>query len=1045
MARFFIHHPIFAWVLAIITMLAGVVSLITLPVAQYPNVAPPSIMVISNFTGASATTVSESVTQVIEQNLTGLDNLLYMRSTSDSNGTSTITLTFAQGTDDDIAQVQVQNKLQSATPLLPQSVQRLGVNVSKGNSNMLMVLSLVSENGAYDSVDLSDYMSATIKDQIARLPGVGNVTIFGDEYAMRIWLDPNKLYDYKLTPQEVVAAIEAQNMQVVAGQLGSLPANLNAQINVSIQGQSLLESVEEFENILLRVDSSGRSVFVRDVARVEIGSANYSAESRSSARPAGAMGVSLAPNANALETANAINEKIKEIQEYLPEGMEMEIVYDTTPPVSASIESVVHTLLEAIALVFLVMYLFLQNMRATIIPTIAVPVVLLGTFAVLLGLGYSINTLTLFAMVLAIGLLVDDAIVVVENVERIMADEGLEPLEATEKSMDQIGTALVGIVIVLSAVFVPMAFLSGSTGVIYRQFSVTIVTAMVLSVLVAMILTPALCATMLKKHDHHKKQAKFFQWFNRVFDRFTQKYHSAVNSLVRRGVRMLSVYALLVGGLGYMYVGLPTGYLPEEDQGLLIAVMQLPPNSTLEQTNEIVKKFEKAVLEEEGQYVKSAMAIVGGGLGPSAQNVGASFLMLNDWSERTAPEASAQAIAARLRQKFASEIGGSVLVFVPPAIIELGTSSGFTMELMDNVGLGHEKLMETRNMVMGMAFADPRIAYVRPTGLSDTIQYSVTFDYQKAASLGLSILDISNTLSIMLGSSYVNDFNDRGKIKKVYVQADSLFRMTPDALNSLSFKNNQGHMVPFSAIAKVEWKQGAALVERYNGTPSAEIQGEPVPGVSSGEAMQIMEDIVAQIGGGYSVEWTGLSYEEKAAGNQTTIVLILSALVVFLSLAALYESWSIPFSVILIIPIGIFGAVLGATVFKYTNDVYFQVGILATMGLSAKNAILVVEFAKELMEKEGKSIRAAASESARLRLRPIIMTSLAFGLGVVPMMIASGAGAVSQQTVGTAVFFGTVSATLLGIFFIPVFFAIVAIAMGILFRKLPVRHIFDIK
>ncbi len=1045
MARFFIHHPIFAWVLAIITMLAGTVAVISLPISQYPDVAPPSIRIDAQYTGASATTVSENVTQIIEQSLTGLDNQIYMRSTSDSNGTSSTTVTFAQGTDSDIAQVQVQNKLQAATPLLPQSVQRLGVNVSKGSENMLMVITLTSKTGINDNTDLNDYLSSIIKDQIARLPGVGSVTVFGAEYAMRIWLDPNKLYDYKMTPSEVVSAIEAQNMQVAAGQLGSLPATNNVQINVTIQGQSLLSSTKDFENILLRVDADGSSVYMRDVARVEIGSASYDAEAREGGKNSGAMGISLSSGANALETKEVISAKLDEISQFLPEDLALSIVYDTTPPIAASIESVVHTLLEAIVLVFLVMYLFLQNMRATIIPTIAVPVVLLGTFAVLFALGYSINTLTLFAMVLAIGLLVDDAIVVVENVERIMAEEGLDPIPATEKSMDQIGSALVGIVIVLSAVFVPMAFLGGSTGVIYRQFSVTIVTAMVLSVFVALILTPALCATMLKKHDHNKKQGVFFRTFNRGFNFLTNKYHNSINTLVRRGLRMMTFYFVLVGGLIYLYGGMPTGYLPEEDQGLLIASFQLPPNSTLSQTDEIIKKYEKVVMEEEGKYVGSFVTVAGAGLGPMAQNKGASFMQLIDWDERTSPDSSVQALANRLRQKFASELGGAVYVFVPPAIIELGTSSGFTMELMDNASLGHEKLVETRNKVMGMAFANPKIAYVRPTGENDTIQYSVTFDNQKASSLGLSIAEISNTLSIMMGSAYVNDFVDRGRVKKVYVQGDANYRMTPDALNSLSFKNNMGEMVPFTSIAKVEWTTGPALLERYNGIPAVEIQGEPAPGVSSGEAMQIMEDIVTSLGGGYTVSWTGMSYDEQQAGNQTLIVLALSALVVFLSLAALYESWSIPFSVILVIPIGIFGAVLGATVFSFTNDVYFQVGILATMGLSAKNAILVVEFAKELMEKEGKSIRAAASEAAKLRLRPIIMTSLAFGLGVLPMVIASGAGAVSQQTVGTAVFYGTVTATLLGIFFIPVFFALVAISMGIIFRKLPIRHIFDIK
>lgn len=1039
MARFFIHHPIFAWVLAIITMLTGIIALFTLPIAQYPAVAPPSIQVRAIYTGASAVTIGESVTQVLEQSLTGIDNLIYMRSTSSSDGTAMITLTFDQGTDSDIAQVQVQNKLQSAIPLLPQSVQRLGVNVSKGNSNMLMVIALSSTDGLSDTADLSDYVASTVKDQIGRLPGVGSVTVFGGEYAMRVWLDSDKLYDYKMTPADVVAAIQSQNMQVVAGQLGSLPAEKSAQINVTIQGQSLLSTVKEFENILLRVDSEGRSVFISDVARVEIGSASYVAEPRLNGNASGAMGVSLSSGANAIATADAIHAKLKEMKSYLPEGMELGLAYDTLPPVTASIDNVIKTLIEAIVLVFFVMYLFLQNIRATIIPTIAVPVVLLGTFAVLQVLGYSINTLTLFAMVLAIGLLVDDAIVVVENVERIMVEEGSDPIPATEKSMDQVSTALVGIVIVLCAVFVPMAFLGGSTGVIYRQFSITIVTAMVLSVFVALILTPALCATILKPHTHDKKVNKFFTWFNHTFDRITHRYHGIIHDLVRRGGRMMVLYLGIIGLLGYLYVSLPTGFLPEEDQSLLLAMVQLPPNSTLEQTSALMAEFEAVVEETEGKYIKSIMAVAGAGLGPSAQNVGTAFITLTTWDDRTTKESTAAAIANRLRQRFSTTIAGSISVFLPPAIIELGTSSGFTLELLDNAALGHDKLISARNQVMGAAFANPNIAYVRPTGLNDTVQYSIAFDNQKATSLGLSVMDVSNTLSVMLGSSYVNDFVDRGRVKKVYVQADMPFRMTADDLTKLSFRNNQGTMVPFSAIAKVEWKQGSALLERYNGVAAVEIQGETIPGVSTGEGMKIMEDIVATLGTGYSIDWTGLSFEEKRAGSQTTIVLVLSALVVFLALAALYESWSIPISVILIVPIGIFGAVIGTSFYGLANDVYFQVGLLATMGLSAKNAILVVEFAKDLMEKEGKSIRAAASDAARLRLRPILMTSLAFGLGVLPMVLASGAGAASQQTVGVAVFYGTVFATAIGVFFIPVFFAVVAISAELLFKKITVR------
>lgn len=1042
MARFFIHHPIFAWVLAIITMLAGVLSLFILPVAQYPDVAPPSISISATYQGASASTAEETVTQILEQNITGVDNMIYMRSTTDSNGNTRIAVTFAQGTDPDIAQVQVQNKIQTAISSLPESVQRLGVDVSKGSDTMLMVLAVTCKDGSMDSVDLADYMNAYIKDQLSRLPGVGSVQVFGDEYAMRIWLDPEKLYDYKMTASDVAAAISAQNAQVAAGQLGSLPAVPGAQINVIIKGQNLLQTVREFENILLRVDSDGRSVFVKDVARVEIGSASYDAVSRFSGENAGALGINLASGANALSTAEAINAKIEELREFLPENLDISIAYDTTPPITESVNNVVHTLLEAIVLVFLVMYLFLQNIRATIIPTIAVPVVLLGTFAILLALGFSINTLTLFAMVLAIGLLVDDAIVVVENVERIMAQEKLGPVEAAEKSMEQVSGALIGIVIVLCAVFLPMAFLSGSVGVIYRQFSVTIVTAMIMSLLVALILTPALCATILKPHKHDKKVGRFFEWFNRTFERFTYNYHGKVNNLLRRGARMMILYAVIIAALLGMYVSLPTSFLPDEDSGTIIAIVTLPPNSTQEQTLNVLKDFEKVTLETESANVKDIMVIAGFGMGSFGQNVGASFISLKDWSERPGYEASSAAIAARLRQHFANDLRGSVLVMIPPAIIELGTSTGFTLELQDNAGLGHEKLIAARNQLMGAAFQNPKIAYVRATGQEDNVQYEVTFDYQKASSLGLSVSEISTNLSMLLGGYYVNDFIDRGRVKKVYIQADKQFRMTPDDIMSISFRNSEGSMVPFSSIAHVAWTQGPAMLERYNGIASVEIQGEAAPGFTTGEAMAVMEEEVSKLGNGFGISWTGMSYEEVQAGNQTTIVLAISALVVFLALAALYESWSIPFSVILMIPIGVLGAVLGTFFLNLSNDVYFQVGLLATMGLSAKNAIMVVEFAKELMEKEGKSYRAAAAEAARLRLRPILMTSLAFGLGVIPLLTASGAGAASQLAVGTAVFFGTVTATALGIFFIPTFFAIVAITVGIFFKKISVREFF---
>ncbi len=1023
-------------------MLSGVLALFLLPVSQYPEVAPPTIQISATYLGASASTTEETVTQVIEQNITGIDNMIYMKSTSDSNGMVNIAVSFLQGTDSDIAQVQVQNKIQTAITSLPESVQRLGVSIDKGNSNMLMVLALTCNDGTLDSVDLADYMGSYIKDQISRLPGVGSVQLFGDEYAMRIWLDLKKLYDYNMTATDVVNAISAQNAQVTAGQLGSLPAEKTAQINVVIKGQNLLQTVQQFEDILLRVDEEGRSVFLKDIARVEIGSASYNTSSQVNLKSSGALGIMLASGANALNTANEVKEKLKELRSFLPENIDIVIPYDTTPPIVASVENVVHTLFEAIVLVFLIMYLFLQNIRATLIPTIAVPVVLLGTFAILLVLGFSVNTLSLFAMVLAIGLLVDDAIVVVENVERLMTTEKLDPVEAAEKSMEQVSGALVGIVAVLCAVFLPMAFLSGSTGVIYRQFSVTIVTAMLMSLAVALILTPSLCATILKQHEGEKKIGKFFVKFNDFFEKFTNLYYNKVVSLLRQGGKMLIGYAVIIVALIFMYFQLPKGFLPDEDAGLMMGIVSLPPNSTQAQTLAVLEDIEHYVLENEGELLDSVIVVAGYGMESQGQNVGVVFVSLKDWSQRKGKENSAFAMAERVRNHFAGDIRGSIYVMIPPAIIELGTSSGFTLELQDNGGLGHEKLIAARNQLMAAAFQNPKIAYVRPTGLEDSVQYEISFDYQKASSLGLSVSEISNNISIMLGGMYVNDFIDRGRIKKVYVQGDSPFRMTPDDLLNLSFRNNQGKMVPFSSIAHVGWTQGSAMLERYNGISSVELQGVGAPGVTTGEAMAIMEEEVAKLGQGFGLSWTGMSYEEKQAGNQTTIVLGISALIVFLALAALYESWAIPFSVILMIPIGVLGAVLGTFILGLSNDIYFQVGLLATMGLSAKNAIMVVEFAKDLMEKEGKTYRAAAAEAARLRLRPILMTSLAFGLGVIPLLLASGAGAASQLAVGGAVFFGTVTATSLGIFFIPTFFAVVAITVGILFKKISVRDLF---
>lgn len=1030
MSRFFIHHPIFAWVIALATMLAGGISMVTLPVSQYPDVASPSIRVSATYPGASAQTVQDTVTQVIEQNMTGLDNLLYMSSTSDSSGQASVTLTFAMGTDPDTAQVQVQNKLQLATPMLPQVVQQQGVSVTKSNSSMFMALAFISTDGGMDQTDLSDYVNATIKDELSRVSGVGDVTTFGGQYAMRVWLDPDKLHKYDLTPSDVVNAIKSQNVQVAAGQLGGLPVPEDGAgappINVTIKAQELLQTTGDFENILLRVEPSGGSVFIRDVARVEIGSESYYAISRLNGAPAGGLALSLASGANALSTAELVKQRVAELRPYMPEGVEAVVAMDTTPPVRMSIEEVAKTLFEAVALVFLVMLLFLQNVRATLIPTIAVPVVLLGTFGVLAAFGYSINTLTLFGMVLAIGLLVDDAIVVVENVERVMSEEKLDPVTATEKSMGQITSSLVGIAVVLSAVFLPMAFMSGSTGVIYRQFSVTIVSAMLLSVLVALILTPALCASMLKSRgDHAEPQHGFAGWFNRMFNAGTTRYRDGLRGLTRHGGRLMLVYAALVACLALLYMRLPTAYLPEEDQGVLFALVQMPSNTPQERTLDVLKQLEDYALTQEKDSVERIMSIGGFSFSGSGQNTGMAFISLRDWSERPNREQGAAAVAARFRQAFTGMVDAQVVVFQPPAIIELGTSSGFTMELLDRGGVGHDKLMEARNQLLGAAAVNPAIAYARPNGLDDTAQFSIAIDNRLASSLGLSLSDVSSGLSVMAGGSYVNDFIDRGRIKKVYVQADAPFRMTEDDLKRWHFRNNAGALVPFASIASTDWTMGPARLERYNGVASLEIQGEPAPGVSSGTAMAAMEAEVVRLGTDFGADWTGLSYQERLAGSQTLLLYGLAAVVVFLALAALYESWSIPIAVILVIPLGMLGAVLGTSLRGLSNDVYFQVGMLATMGLGAKNAILVVEFARTLRQ-GGAGLREAAAEAARLRLRPILMTSLAFGLGVLPLMIASGgASSASQNAVGTAVFCGTVAATALGIFFIPVFFVTV--------------------
>ncbi|MQA19180.1 efflux RND transporter permease subunit [Rugamonas rivuli] len=1026
MSRFFIDRPIFAWVVAIVIMLAGVIAILGLPISQYPSIAPPSISISGSYPGASAKTVEDAVTQVIEQKMKGIDGLRYMSSSSDGTGGISITLTFKSGTNPDIAQVQVQNKLQLATPLLPAIVTQQGLVVAKATKNFLMVLGFVSEDGSMKQADLGDYVAANVIDPLSRVQGVGDVTLFGAQYAMRIWLDPAKLQSYQLTPADVTAAITAQNTEVSAGELGGAPAVPGQQLNATVSAQSRLQTPEQFGAILLKTASNGATVRLRDVARMELGSENYNVLARYNGKPATGVAIKLATGANALETANAVKAKIALMEKQFPNGMKAVVAFDTTPFVKLSIEEVVKTLVEAVILVFLVMYLFLQNFRATLIPTMAVPVVLLGTFAILSALGYSINTLTMFAVVLAIGLLVDDAIVVVENVERVMTEEGLSPIEATRKSMGQISGALVGIAMVLSAVFVPMAFFSGSTGVIYRQFSITIVSAMVLSVVVAMVFTPALCATLLKPvaKGHTAINTGFFGWFNRSFERSSVKYQGWVGALLNRSGRSLLMYALLLGVLAFVFVRLPTSFLPEEDQGVLFSQIQLPTGATQQRTLKVIEKVEQHFLNEEKDSVASVFAVAGFSFSGNGQNTGIAFVRMKDWAERKSAGQRVNAIVGRAMGSFSQIKDAMVFAFAPPAVLELGNASGFDLQLQDQGGVGHDALMAARNQMLGMASKNPVLMAVRPNGQEDTPQYKITVDQQKATALGLSIADVNKVLSTAWGSAYVNDFVDRGRVKKVYMQGQPDSRMSPEDLGKWFVRNADGEMVPFSAFSSGKWVFASPRLERYNGLPSTEILGMPAPGQSSGAAMAEIEKMAAQLPPGIGFEWTGLSTEERDSGSQTTQLYAISILIVFLCLAALYESWSIPFSVLLVVPLGVIGTVLATFVFKLSNDVYFQVGLLTVVGLAAKNAILIVEFAKELQE-QGVELKQATLQAVRLRLRPILMTSIAFGLGVLPLAISSGAGSGSQNAIGVGVLGGMLSATFLGIFFVPVFFVLV--------------------
>lgn len=1024
MARFFIDRPIFAWVIAIIIMLAGASAVIELPVQQYPTIAPPAVSVSASYPGASAQTLEQSVTQVIEQNMTGLDNLLYMSSKSSSAGSATVTLTFSPGTDADIAQVQVQNKLSLAEALLPTEVKQQGLSVTKASTSFLMVIGLVSKSGELSRVDLADYINSYIKDPLSRTNGVGDIRVFGSQYAMRIWLKPEKLTGYGLTPNDVKSAIGTQNNQFASGQLGGLPAAPNQQLNATIIAQTRLEASEQFENILLKVNSDGSQVRLKDVASIELGAENYSVAGYYNGKPASGIAIQLASGANALGTAKAVRERITQLSAFFPDDIEVVYPYDTTPFVQISIKEVVNTLIEAVVLVFLVIFLFLGNFRATLIPTIAVPVVLLGTFAVMAVFGYSINTLTMFGMVLAIGLLIDDAIVVVENVERVMEEEGLSPKEATRKSMDQITSALVGIALVLSAVFVPMALMSGSTGSIYRQFSLTIVSSMVLSVFVALTLTPALCAAILK--PAHKgelsEQRGFFGWFNRFMHKSTGGYVNSVNGTLKRPIRMMLVYAGMVAVLVFLYARLPASFLPSEDQGVILNLVQLPEGATLERTNEVMMKMKDHYLADPA--VKSIFTASGFSFAGQGQNMGIGFVMLKHWDERQTPELSADAAIGRAWGALSQIKDATIYPINLPPIPALGTAAGFDVMLQDRNNIGHDNLLLARNMLLGMAAQDARLNRVRPNGMNDAPIFKIDIDYERVKSLGLEIADVNSTLSTAWGGSYVNDFLDNGRVKKVFVQGEASSRMLPGDLEKWYVRNKNGEMVPFSAFISTSWEYGSPLLERYNGLPSMNIQGEAAPGLSTGDAMAAMEELVKKLPGGVSLEWTGMSLQERMSGAQAPLLYAISLLVVFLCLAALYESWSVPFAVILIVPLGVMGALIAATGRGLSNDVYFQVGLLTTIGLSAKNAILIVEFAKHLVE-QGKGLVEATLEAARMRLRPILMTSLAFMLGVLPLAISTGAGAQSRHAIGTSVLGGMIAATFLAIFFVPLFYVLV--------------------
>jgi hydrophobe/amphiphile efflux-1 (HAE1) family protein len=1032
-SKFFLGRPVFAWVIAIAMGAAGLLAISSLPISQYPPIAPPSISISSYYPGGAAETVENSVTQIIEQKMTGFDNLLYMSATSDSSGASRLELTFAPGTDPDLAWAQVQNKLQLAMANLPSVIQTQGVVVSKSTRNYLLIVGLISEDGSMNGRDLMDYAKSNVENVLARVPGVGEVMSFGSDYSMRVWLNPDKLTDFRLTIQDVVTALRSYNVEVSAGQLGGMPAVPGQRLNASIIVQNMLQTPEQFARIPLRTNPDGSVVRIKDIGRTELGTQSYNAEIYFNGLPSAGVAVRQAAGANALDTARAVKAKMSELSRYFPPGMKVTYSNDTTPFIRVSITEVFKTLFEAVLLVFLIMWLFLGNLRATLIPTIAVPVVLLGTFALLGLFGFSVNMLTMFAMVMAIGLLVDDAIVVVENVERIMAEEGLSPREATAKSMDQITSALIGIGLVLSAVFVPMAFFAGSTGVIYRQFSMTIVSAMLLSVVVALVLTPVLCASLLKPvaagHDTSETAFRplrpFFRGFNRGFARLRAAYARLVGHALAKRKRYVAAFLVIVALMGFLFFKMPTSFLPEEDQGILVTQVMLPRGSTFEQTKGIMLQVQDYFLNDEKEAVESCMSVVGSGFSGSGQNTGMFFVKLRDWEYRRSPRLRVKALAARANANLASRIrNAAIYVLAPAAVTELGMNSGFDLELLDMGGLGHGGLTAARNQLLGLAAKDPRLAVVRPNGLEDVPQYRVDVDWDKAGTLGVPITSIHGTIAAAFGSAYANDFIQRGRIKRVYVMADAPYRMLPQDLERLYVRNNAGTMVPLSAFATGRWTSGSPRLERYNGFPSMDIQGQASPGHSSGEAMRVMEEYIAKLPAGIGYDWTALSYQERMAGSQTALLYGFSIFVIFLCLAALYESWPIPISILMALPLGAIGGIIATSLRGLTNGVYFQIGLLTTLGLTAKNAILIVQFSKARME-AGMDLVQATLEGARLRFRPILMTSLAFGFGVLPLAVSHGPGSGSQNAIGTSVLGGMITATLLVLVFSPLFYVLI--------------------